>query len=209
MTGTFVCYKLSFFRKSVVHRYVGTTQVYPGQTPRQACEARRRSHLDPPPGKKRVRWLRPTFDEDSLKVETLTGALSAARAWEHEAKLAAAAMVEQGVGDRTRGGPWCGAEPVSASWRRQIRLVLECTSSVALRALADSCPAVRWHFGRQPVAAEALAWPVAAVQSPSRSGRSGKANWVGHPKRRAYPRKRPAASGSTQRQLRKRPAAAT
>ncbi len=194
--------------------------VFPGQTPGETLTIRpelnyaihfsiaQRSHLDPPAGKERVHWLRSAFDESSLKVETLTGPLSAARAWEEEAKLAAAAILEPGVGDRTRGGPWCGAKPLSRAWRRQISMVHECTSAARLRALAESCPAVRWHFSRQPAAGEALSWPVAAVRPPTRSGGSGKSNWVGHPKRRAYPRKRPAASGASKLQLRKRPAAA-
>lgn len=189
-----------------MHRYVGTTQIWPGQTPRQACEARRRSHLRPPDGQSRVEWLKSSFDEASLRVKTLTGAMSAARAWEQEARLAAEAMLDPERGERCRGGPWCDARPISKAWKQQIRLVHECTSSSALRALAGSCPAVRWHFGRQPQGRQVLGWSVAAVQSPRRSGRSGRSgtsgrsgrsgssNWVGHPKRRAYPRKRPAAA---------------
>jgi hypothetical protein len=42
MLGLFACYKLSFLRDGLVHRYFGTTQLWLGQTPRQACEARRR-----------------------------------------------------------------------------------------------------------------------------------------------------------------------
>jgi hypothetical protein len=174
--------------------------------------------LNPPAGRSRVAWLRPAFDESSLKVETLTAALPAAKAWEQEAKLTAAAMVQSGCGGRTRGGPWCGAQPVSATWRREILLVGECRSSAALRALARSLPSVRWHFSRQPVDGRKLGWLVAAMQSPARSGRSGrsgrpgrsgKSNWVGHPKRREYQRRRPPTAANPRQLSRKKPAAAT
>ncbi len=80
----------------------------------------------------RVAWLRSSFSEITLRVKTLTGALSAGSAWEQEARLAAAAMLDGDRGDRCRGGPWCDVRPLSGACKQQLCHVREATSS--------SCP---------------------------------------------------------------------
>ena len=106
----YVVYKLTFNRKRQKCGYFGVTEVLPGTTPVAAAMSRKQWHIHPPPGCIQAQWLTERYDVGTIKVQTLTGVLTAAAAWDAELWETAEAMLQDGGMDSVRGG-WGGLLP--------------------------------------------------------------------------------------------------
>ena len=113
----YVVYKLSFSRNGRKCGYVGVTEVLPGTTPAAAVTRRKRWHTHPPPGCIKAQWLTEGYDVGTVSVQTLTGVLTAEKAWDFELWKTAEAMLQEGGVDCVRGG-WGGGLPPRFGSRR-------------------------------------------------------------------------------------------
>lgn len=126
-------YLANFMRNDRWYEYVGASEIRKGASERQTIFARRAFHLNPPKGCSKIAWLQ-GLDEDSLKLEHISGPLRLSDALIEEAREAAKRMMVAGQGSFVRGGPWCRCRLPGEDWA-EVEAVAACTNRAQVKAL--------------------------------------------------------------------------